>query len=158
MSILISAGRYRRKPPLNVNLLPPSYLFSPLVRCPNPSSIPTGSRLPSSMTPSESTAVLLAKSPAVQTAKRAEGINNSVWSRPMAFCRTRLGLYFVFCILSWGSGFWLPAEQYVQRPCEWCILKLTWGLFFLAHWIMEATLVKFKVIDGCCEWKAKYRV
>lgn len=36
MSILISAGRYRRKPPLNVNLLPPSYLFSPPRALPQP--------------------------------------------------------------------------------------------------------------------------
>lgn len=111
-------GSVSKKATFKCEFIAPIVFVFPLVRCPNPSSIPTGSRLPSSMTPSESTAVLLAKSPAVQTAKRAEGINNSVWSRPMAFCRTRLGLYFVFCILSWGSGFWLPAEQYVQRPCE----------------------------------------
>jgi len=81
-------------------------------------------RLSSSMTPSESTAFLLAKSPAVQTAKRANGINNSGWSRPMAFCRSQN-----------GSEFWARSRDfgYLQSNTSsgrWMMHSADLGAFF----------------------------
>lgn len=64
------------------------------------------------MTPSESTAVLLAKSPAVQTASGpAELIIQAGAVRWFIFFPGNgAGAGF------WVRDFWLPAEQYVQRP------------------------------------------